>query len=91
MTDYNDIKEYLAAIADQQKELLKQMEHIKKELDIVKNNQGVIYGRMLITRKNMIELYSGEYPSMTENEEKEIANCDHPPVVESDKRKKHAH
>lgn len=91
MSDLNDLKEYLASIADQQKELLNKMEQITKEIEVVKNNQAVIYGRMLITRKNMVELYSGEYPSMTENEEKEIANCDHPPVVSSQKRKKQAH
>lgn len=91
MSDVNDLKEYLARIADQQKELLDSVQHLKKEIEMVKHNQAVIYGRMLITRKNMIELFSGDYPTMTENEEKEIANCDHPPIVSSQKRKKQAH
>ena len=91
MSDLNDLKEYLARITEQQTELLNKVEHLTKEIEHVQHNQAVIYGRMIVTRKNMVELYSGEYPSMTENEEKEIANYDHPPLVSSQERKKQAH
>lgn len=92
MSDHQDeSKKIIDVLLQQQEVLLSTIKDIKEELETVKKNQSVIYGRMLITRKNMLEIYAGEYPSMTENEEKELAAGTHPTLINIEKRKKNAH
>ncbi|MCC7259733.1 MAG: hypothetical protein IT567_01720 [Alphaproteobacteria bacterium] len=65
-------------------ELREHQEHMRK-------NQVTLYGRLLVTRKNLIELFNGERPSMTRNEAKELGSGRHPLLAEraGSKRKTH--
>lgn len=67
------------------------MQHLSKEIVEIKRNQATFYGRMLVTRKNLIEIYEGRRPSITHNEAKELSESAHPPLFTHDDFKKKSH
>lgn len=73
------------------KKLEAKIDQLDKKLDLVLANQSVIYNRNLITRKNMLQLYNGEEPSMTENEKKELDEVRHPPITPKVAKKRKVH
>lgn len=73
------------------KKLQEQVDSLQEKLDLVLHNQGVLYNRNLITRKNMVQLYNGEQPSMTENEESELNEERHPSIVPKTPQKRKVH
>lgn len=80
-------------MVDKEVSIEARLQAIEEKLDEVLHNQAVIYGRMLVTRKNMQEILMGEIPSMTENEAVELAGERLPKLVKSDsvqKRKFHS-
>ncbi len=81
----------LQQLANRQVKMQKQIDRMEKMLEEILHNQSVIYGRMLVTRKNMLELFANESPSLTANEEKELIEQKHPVLVTGEQRKKRAH
>lgn len=68
-------------------DVMERLDNIEKQQKAILANQQTIYGRMLITRKNMQELYNGEPPSMSQNESTELNEGAHPKLVETRKKR----
>jgi hypothetical protein len=77
----NSVQEQLDRIETKLESTIEALLQLHEDNRITHNNQVTIYGRQLITRKNLLEMYEGKPPSMSANEQRELEEERHPPLV----------
>lgn len=86
-----DTKAMLEKLLERQERLEQKLETLIQQQHTILANQTTLYGRLLVTRLNFLELYHGKSPSVTKNEQQEINEHRHPELVTSSHHKKQIH